>query len=393
MSYDKQTWADGSGGGTPITAARLGHIEDGIEAAHDLGTSDATPDTIVRRAPANGGDLGGWAEFSAVGLGTAPSLPHLATRKDYVDELFAQAATLEELDRAHAVGTISATTTVRLAPASFDQRIGSITLAASAAVAASDTNYWTISLLRLRAGASAQTITSRTTKTTGGEAFTADQGWNFDAATWLETLRHLRKGDVLALAFTKTAAATNLSDVTVAVRYEPNVRPVVRDTFARVDSTSGLGTTDTGQAWEAPLTGTFGINAEQGSVLSLAGGYAYDVFDSGLSDFTYSVKISTAGTGQGAVFRSVDYNNLFDFGPNGVFKTAGGVVTNPVAAISGGVATGDVLTVVASGPSISVYKNGILVGSFVDSFNQTATRVGVWANGTASRFDNIELAV
>jgi hypothetical protein len=30
MAYDKQTWADGEAGGTPITAARLLHIEQGI---------------------------------------------------------------------------------------------------------------------------------------------------------------------------------------------------------------------------------------------------------------------------------------------------------------------------------------------------------------------------
>jgi hypothetical protein len=33
MVYSKQTWVDGEQGGTPITAARLGHIEDGVEAA------------------------------------------------------------------------------------------------------------------------------------------------------------------------------------------------------------------------------------------------------------------------------------------------------------------------------------------------------------------------
>lgn len=32
MSYTKQTWADGPGGGTPVSAARLQHIEDGIAA-------------------------------------------------------------------------------------------------------------------------------------------------------------------------------------------------------------------------------------------------------------------------------------------------------------------------------------------------------------------------
>lgn len=32
MSYAKQTWHDGPAGGTPLDAAALQHIEDGIEA-------------------------------------------------------------------------------------------------------------------------------------------------------------------------------------------------------------------------------------------------------------------------------------------------------------------------------------------------------------------------
>ena len=35
MSYTKQTWVDGSAGGTPISAERLNHIEDGVSDAHD----------------------------------------------------------------------------------------------------------------------------------------------------------------------------------------------------------------------------------------------------------------------------------------------------------------------------------------------------------------------
>lgn len=34
MAYEPQTWVDGGDGGTPITAERLSHIEDGITAAH-----------------------------------------------------------------------------------------------------------------------------------------------------------------------------------------------------------------------------------------------------------------------------------------------------------------------------------------------------------------------
>lgn len=33
MSYTPQTWADGSGGGTPLSAARLNYMETGIDDA------------------------------------------------------------------------------------------------------------------------------------------------------------------------------------------------------------------------------------------------------------------------------------------------------------------------------------------------------------------------
>lgn len=35
MAYTKQTWKDGTGGATPLTAARLNHMEDGIKATSD----------------------------------------------------------------------------------------------------------------------------------------------------------------------------------------------------------------------------------------------------------------------------------------------------------------------------------------------------------------------
>lgn len=35
MAYTVQTWTNGSGGGTPLSAARLSHIEAGVLAAHN----------------------------------------------------------------------------------------------------------------------------------------------------------------------------------------------------------------------------------------------------------------------------------------------------------------------------------------------------------------------
>lgn len=55
MAYIKNTWADGSAGGTPITAARLNQMENGIEQAHSMASSITTsgPYTLdPKRAPA-----------------------------------------------------------------------------------------------------------------------------------------------------------------------------------------------------------------------------------------------------------------------------------------------------------------------------------------------------
>ncbi|MFI9507577.1 hypothetical protein [Nocardia sp. NPDC052566] len=63
MAYTKQTWADGALGGTPITAARLAHMEQGIfdgntatavQWSHQLRVTD----TGTRALGYNGADLG-----------------------------------------------------------------------------------------------------------------------------------------------------------------------------------------------------------------------------------------------------------------------------------------------------------------------------------------------
>lgn len=45
MAYTKQTWANGKAGGTPLSATRLNHIEDGIFAKAEQGPKGDTGDT------------------------------------------------------------------------------------------------------------------------------------------------------------------------------------------------------------------------------------------------------------------------------------------------------------------------------------------------------------
>jgi hypothetical protein len=81
VAYTKQTWVDGSAGGTPISAARLGHIEDGIEDAAATADAAATEVAtkqerlIVRTARITTGNVsplpntaGGWQALSGFTL-------------------------------------------------------------------------------------------------------------------------------------------------------------------------------------------------------------------------------------------------------------------------------------------------------------------------------------
>lgn len=51
MAYTKQTWADGEAGGTPIDAASLNHLEDGVASA--AGVADAAQAAADGKADAS----------------------------------------------------------------------------------------------------------------------------------------------------------------------------------------------------------------------------------------------------------------------------------------------------------------------------------------------------
>jgi hypothetical protein len=120
VSYDKQTWADGIAGGTPITADRLAHIEDGIEDAaavadaaagavagkadvtyvDALGSYAATGNNVARR------NVNGDIQFSRVYVANAPAQTNEATRKDYVDAIGVTDGTPNRVVRTDASGDI-----------------------------------------------------------------------------------------------------------------------------------------------------------------------------------------------------------------------------------------------------------------------------------------------
>jgi hypothetical protein len=78
MPYIKQTWVDGEDGETPISAARLGHLEDGIGDAHDavLQLSTDTTAALTGKAAA----VHTHAQSDVVGLAATLSALGTATR-------------------------------------------------------------------------------------------------------------------------------------------------------------------------------------------------------------------------------------------------------------------------------------------------------------------------
>jgi hypothetical protein len=132
-----------------------------------------------------------------------------------------QLASVEDLIASISIHTAQAATVsygVLVAP--FPLRVLSLEMAVAVGFAASDVDYWTMTLRRYRAGV-VNTIASKSTQATGGQALASNTGWNMDSATFDPTYRDLAKDDILNMAFFKTGAAANLDRPIITVRYEP----------------------------------------------------------------------------------------------------------------------------------------------------------------------------
>ena len=90
----------------------------------------------------------------------------------------------------------------------------------SGAIPASDVNYWTVLLRRVRADA-VVTIATKTTKTTGGEAVAQRTYWGFDGVTFDAANQILALGDAVDFRFEKTLAPNDWNTAILCIRYEP----------------------------------------------------------------------------------------------------------------------------------------------------------------------------
>lgn len=168
---------------------------------------------------------------------------------------------------------------------------------------------------------------------------------------------------------------------------------LVQDSFDRANG--AIGTADSGQTWSV-LSGNWTVESNKARN-TFGGTQSFCVIDAGIADCTLEVTVSgTLNSGGGIAFRFTDANNgLFIEIANGsqtvIYKLQGGGFTQ-LSIISMSWAAGDVMTVVLSGTSITLKKNGVVAGSTTSSFNQTATKHGLRDFGAVIRFDDFSCA-
>lgn len=162
------------------------------------------------------------------------------------------------------------------------------------------------------------------------------------------------------------------------------------DDFNRADSSSSLGTpSDGGSAWSA-LSGTWGISSNQGYCPTLSSGSAYAVLECGSPGAEVQVTVATR-SGIGLVVRCSDINNLYVLvvatsGYNFYRRQAGSFTE---IGNSGTSADGDVVKIRCEGDTLTVYRNGsAIITPSAQSFNNTATKHGLYCQNTAARVDD-----
>jgi hypothetical protein len=173
------------------------------------------------------------------------------------------------------------------------------------------------------------------------------------------------------------------------------------DDFDRADNGSSMGTPSDGlSAWQV-LTGfgsTWGITSNQ--AYNVGGGNSRTALESSESDVEVQVTIPTrgdvgGGSVNGILFRATDDDNNLEFSMNfgnSMFiqkREAGSNST--LTSVSRAYADGDTFKVVTSGDDIECFHNGVSVLTATTSFNNTATKHGLRAQGGATRFDDFSI--
>jgi hypothetical protein len=171
----------------------------------------------------------------------------------------------------------------------------------------------------------------------------------------------------------------------------------IADNFNRADNATSLGSTSTGDLeWSDFGNNYFGISSNKGYFSNAAFGGLAAVIDSGTSDGTLKVSIDFGPNEEGIAFRATDASNYLvakcSTGLNqcAIMKRDNGADSHVVAWTNATFGVAANMIVAMSGSSISLYVDGTLVISTTITFNQTATKHGLYVYGgiSGAAFDN-----
>ncbi len=169
----------------------------------------------------------------------------------------------------------------------------------------------------------------------------------------------------------------------------------IADTFNRANNNLSVSpTTSSGHTW----IGENGGAVVNNNALIVGGGAAPIAasIQASAADVTIQITLVSGNGSSGIAARLTDYNNCFLlFATSGTYtaiKREAGVNTT-LLTFSPGATNGDVLKIVTSGTSIQFYVNNVLKHTETSSFNQTATKHGVFftSNISTCRFDNFSI--
>ena len=323
-----------------------------------------------------------------------------------VAQLLEQTPSLEEIVVSVHIGqTISAALEVPVHVAPYTLEAASLALATVTTVAASDTNYWTVTVKR-RTNGVVFTLATKTTKVTGGEAITSWRAWDFDVIPISTNV--LLPGDTLTVTFTPTGSPTSIVNPTLTLvpspaegSGDPHVGDVLvaSDTFNRADNVN-LGNADLGGAWAENL-GNWSIVSNEIKHINVHG---TAVLDLGYPDIRVQAKITAFGTAgsSGLVVRADGsggnyYALVINFATPGIYRyasTSGTLLLGTVAP-----AVGDTIALEVIGNQLYAYLDAGTTGVFTeigrttDNTYATQTKVGFRASGNNARFDDIKVFV
>ncbi len=166
---------------------------------------------------------------------------------------------------------------------------------------------------------------------------------------------------------------------------------IASDSFNRANSAVTMGDTDsaaggTNKTW-VPNSGVWGISSNAAYTPS-SDSQVTTVVESSAADTTVAVKMATAGDA-GLCWRSTDDTHNWLTNGSSIFKRNGGFTQ---VATYAGESSGDTISVVLSGSSGILQKNGTQVASWSDAFNSTATKHGLRCTSTnLVRFDDFSI--